>query len=75
MAQTQPGPGGLVLVDKAPGMSSHDVVGRVRKLANTRKVGHAGTLDPMATGVLVVGIERTTRLPESIWYHHRLTAA
>jgi tRNA pseudouridine55 synthase len=51
-----------VLVDKAPGMSSHDVVARVRKLANTRKVGHAGTLDPMATGVLVVGIERTTRL-------------
>jgi tRNA pseudouridine55 synthase len=51
-----------VLVDKAAGMSSHDVVGRVRKLADTRKVGHAGTLDPMATGVLVVGIERTTRL-------------
>ncbi|HVE28025.1 MAG TPA: tRNA pseudouridine(55) synthase TruB [Sporichthya sp.] len=57
-----PGPGGLVLVDKAAGMSSHDVVARIRRLANTRKVGHAGTLDPMATGVLVVGIERTTRL-------------
>lgn len=61
-AQPQPGPGGLVLVDKPAGMSSHDVVGRIRKLANTRKVGHAGTLDPMATGLLLVGIERTTRL-------------
>jgi tRNA pseudouridine55 synthase len=52
----------LVLVDKAAGMTSHDVVARVRRLAGTRKVGHAGTLDPMATGVLVVGVERTTRL-------------
>ncbi len=58
----EPGPGGLVVVDKPAGMTSHDVVARVRKLAGTRKVGHAGTLDPMATGVLVVGIERTTRL-------------
>ena len=58
----KPGPGGLVIVDKSPGMTSHDVVGRIRKLANTRKVGHAGTLDPMATGVLVVGTERATRL-------------
>jgi tRNA pseudouridine55 synthase len=53
---------GLVVVDKAGGMTSHDVVGRVRRLAGTRKVGHAGTLDPMATGVLVVGVERATRL-------------
>ena len=53
---------GLVIVDKDPGMTSHDVVARVRRLAGTRKVGHAGTLDPMATGVLVVGIERATRL-------------
>ena len=53
---------GLVVVDKAGGMTSHDVVSRVRRLAGTRKVGHAGTLDPMATGVLVVGIERATRL-------------
>jgi tRNA pseudouridine55 synthase len=58
----QPGPGGLLLVDKPAGMSSHDVVGRVRRLANTRKVGHAGTLDPMATGLLLVGIERATRM-------------
>src|SRR5690349_7046988 len=43
-------------------MTSHDVVARVRRLAGTRKVGHAGTLDPMATGVLVVGVERATRL-------------
>jgi tRNA pseudouridine55 synthase len=53
---------GLVVVDKAPGMTSHDVVARVRRLAGTRKVGHAGTLDPMATGVLVLGVERATRL-------------
>ena len=43
-------------------MTSHDVVARVRRLAGTRKVGHAGTLDPMATGVLVVGVEKATRL-------------
>jgi tRNA pseudouridine55 synthase len=54
--------GGLVVVDKAGGMTSHDVVARVRRLAGTRKVGHAGTLDPMATGVLVLGLERATRL-------------
>lgn len=53
---------GLVVVDKAGGMTSHDVVGRVRRLAGTRKVGHAGTLDPMATGVLVLGVDRATRL-------------
>jgi tRNA pseudouridine55 synthase len=58
----QPGQGGLVIVDKPAGMSSHDVVGRMRKIAGTRKVGHAGTLDPMATGVLVLGVERATRL-------------
>src|SRR6476469_3040972 len=43
-------------------MTSHDVVGRIRRLAHTRRVGHGGTLDPMATGVLVVGVERATRL-------------
>ncbi|MBZ5734363.1 tRNA pseudouridine(55) synthase TruB [Nocardioides sp. TRM66260-LWL] len=53
---------GLVIVDKDPGLTSHGVVARVRRLAGTRKVGHAGTLDPMATGVLVVGVERATRL-------------
>jgi tRNA pseudouridine55 synthase len=51
-----------VIVDKPGGMTSHDVVARVRRLAGTRKVGHAGTLDPMATGVLVVGVEKATRL-------------
>jgi tRNA pseudouridine55 synthase len=56
------GPDGIVVVDKPAGMTSHDVVSRVRRLAGTRKVGHAGTLDPMATGVLVVGVERATRL-------------
>jgi tRNA pseudouridine55 synthase len=53
---------GLVVVDKPAGITSHDVVARVRRMAGTRKVGHAGTLDPMATGVLVVGVERATRL-------------
>ncbi len=52
----------LVVVDKPAGMTSHDVVGRVRRTLGTRKVGHAGTLDPMATGVLVLGVERATRL-------------
>ncbi len=52
---------GLVVVDKPAGMTSHDVVSRLRKYFSTRKIGHAGTLDPMATGVLVAGIERGTR--------------
>lgn len=51
-----------MVVDKAAGLTSHGVVARVRRLLGTRKVGHAGTLDPMATGVLVVGVERATRL-------------
>jgi tRNA pseudouridine55 synthase len=53
---------GLVVVDKPAGWTSHDVVARVRRLADTRKVGHAGTLDPMATGVLVLGVNRATRM-------------
>jgi len=56
------GKDGLVIVDKPGGMTSHDVVARIRRLAGTRRVGHAGTLDPMATGVLVVGVEKATRL-------------
>lgn len=55
-------PPGLVIVDKPSGMTSHDVVARARRFMGTRKVGHAGTLDPMATGVLVLGIERATKL-------------
>jgi tRNA pseudouridine55 synthase len=53
---------GIVVVDKPAGWTSHDVVARLRRLAGTRKVGHAGTLDPMATGVLVIGVGRATRL-------------
>ncbi len=53
---------GLLVIDKAPGMTSHDVVSACRKAFGTRRVGHAGTLDPMATGVLVIGIERATKL-------------
>ncbi|MGI9125134.1 MAG: tRNA pseudouridine(55) synthase TruB, partial [Mycobacterium sp.] len=55
-------PPGIVVVDKPAGMTSHDVVGRCRRIFGTRKVGHAGTLDPMATGVLVIGIERATKI-------------
>ncbi len=55
-------PSGLAVIDKPPGLTSHDVVARVRRILGTRKVGHAGTLDPMATGVLVVGVGRGTRL-------------
>jgi tRNA pseudouridine55 synthase len=53
---------GLVVVDKPGDWTSHDVVARVRRIAGTRRVGHAGTLDPMATGVLIVGVGRATRL-------------
>lgn len=55
-------PAGLVVVDKPAGMTSHDVVSRLRRLLGTRRIGHAGTLDPMATGVLVCGVQRATRL-------------
>jgi len=53
---------GIVVVDKPAAMTSHDVVGRCRRIFSTRRVGHAGTLDPMATGVLVIGVERATKI-------------
>ena len=53
---------GLLLVDKAPGLTSHDVVARARRVLSVRKVGHAGTLDPMATGLLILGVGSATRL-------------
>ncbi|MGH3959177.1 tRNA pseudouridine(55) synthase TruB [Mycobacterium sp.] len=53
---------GIVIVDKPAGLTSHDVVTRCRWIFATRRVGHAGTLDPMATGVLVIGIERATKI-------------
>ncbi|GAA0995983.1 tRNA pseudouridine(55) synthase TruB [Subtercola frigoramans] len=60
---TSSGPtSGIVLIDKPQGLTSHDVVARTRKLAGTRKVGHAGTLDPLATGLLVLGLNSSTRL-------------
>ncbi|OBC02814.1 tRNA pseudouridine(55) synthase TruB [Mycobacterium sp. 852002-40037_SCH5390672] len=61
MTESPTGPG-IVVVDKPPGMTSHDVVGRCRRIFSTRRVGHAGTLDPMATGVLVIGVERATKI-------------
>lgn len=57
-----PTSGGILLIDKGGGMTSHDVVARVRRLAGLRRVGHAGTLDPMATGLLVLGLGGATRL-------------
>src|SRR5947207_7996913 len=56
------GPNGLLLIDKPSGITSHDVVDRVRRALGIRKVGHAGTLDPMATGLLLIGVGRATRL-------------
>ncbi|GIF50064.1 tRNA pseudouridine synthase B [Asanoa ferruginea] len=52
----------MIVVDKPSGMTSHDVVSRLRRLARTRRVGHGGTLDPMATGVLIIGVNKATRL-------------
>ncbi len=64
-------PSGLLVVDKPAGWTSHDVVGKVRRLAGTKRVGHAGTLDPMATGVLVLGVERATRLLGHLTLHDK----
>ncbi|MGB8021266.1 MAG: tRNA pseudouridine(55) synthase TruB [Candidatus Nanopelagicales bacterium] len=66
---------GIVVVDKPSGWTSHDVVARIRRLAGTRRVGHAGTLDPMATGVLVVGVGRATRLLGYLSGHDKSYAA
>lgn len=62
MTQQHTTPDGLVIVDKPSGFTSHDVVAKMRGIAKTRRVGHAGTLDPMATGVLVLGLEKATKL-------------
>ncbi|PAT09377.1 tRNA pseudouridine(55) synthase TruB [Corynebacterium hadale] len=62
---------GIVVVDKPAGMTSHDVVAKLRRAFSTRKVGHAGTLDPMATGVLVAGIERGTKLLAHLVAHDK----
>ena len=62
---------GLLIIDKPSGLTSHQVVGRVRRVFGTRKVGHAGTLDPMATGVLIVGLNRATRLLGHLALHDK----
>ncbi|WP_336631699.1 MULTISPECIES: tRNA pseudouridine(55) synthase TruB [unclassified Microbacterium] len=62
MTAPPPAPNGILLVDKPGGITSHDVVARTRRALGTRKVGHAGTLDPMATGLLVLGVGPATRL-------------
>src|ERR687893_68019 len=64
-------PPGLLLVDKAGGMTSHDVVARARRVPSVRKVGHAGTLDPMATGLLVLGVGAATRLLGHVGGHDK----
>ena len=62
---------GVVIVDKPSGITSHQVVGRLRRLLGTRKIGHAGTLDPMATGVLILGVNRATRLLGHLALHDK----
>lgn len=62
MAKKEPGPTGFAVVDKEPGWTSHDVVAKARGVFGTRKVGHSGTLDPDATGVLILGVGKATRL-------------
>jgi tRNA pseudouridine55 synthase len=64
-------PSGLIVIDKPAGITSHGVVGVVRRTLGTRKVGHAGTLDPMATGVLLVGVGRATRLLGHLALHDK----
>lgn len=64
-------PSGVVIVDKPSGVTSHQVVGRLRRLLGTRKIGHAGTLDPMATGVLILGVNRATRLLGHLALHDK----
>lgn len=66
---------GIVVVDKAAGLTSHQVVGRARRLFGTRKIGHAGTLDPMATGVLLLGVNRATRLLGHLALHDKSYSA
>jgi tRNA pseudouridine55 synthase len=68
-------PPALLLVDKAPGMTSHDVVARARRLLSVRRVGHAGTLDPMATGLLILGVGPATRLLGHVGGHDKTYAA
>jgi tRNA pseudouridine55 synthase len=62
MMPASPAPNGILLVDKPGGVTSHDIVARARRALGTRKIGHAGTLDPMATGLLVLGVGPSTRL-------------
>lgn len=64
-------PSGVVIVDKPSAVTSHQVVGRLRRLLGTRKIGHAGTLDPMATGVLILGVNRATRLLGHLALHDK----
>ncbi|MBW6512683.1 MAG: tRNA pseudouridine(55) synthase TruB [Desulfuromonadaceae bacterium] len=64
-------PEGLLIIDKPAGMTSHSVVSRLRRLLNTRRIGHAGTLDPLATGVLVVAVGKVTRLLEFMVSDHK----
>ena len=69
------GPSGLIVIDKPAGLTSHQVVGRCRRLYATRRVGHAGTLDPMATGVLIIGVNRATRLLGHLALHDKTYTA
>jgi tRNA pseudouridine55 synthase len=74
----QSGPSGVLLIDKAPDMTSHDVVAIARRALNTKKIGHCGTLDPMATGLLMLVIGRATKIQDLLMsedkeYHGTMT--
>ena len=64
MSENKFEPCGVLVVNKPEGITSHDVVGKIRKLYGTRKVGHTGTLDPLATGVLVILLGRAAKAAE-----------
>jgi len=68
------GPSGLLLIDKGQGWTSHDVVAKTRRLLGLRRIGHTGTLDPMATGLLVLAVGRATRLVEYLSAHDKVYA-
>jgi tRNA pseudouridine55 synthase len=68
-------PSGILIINKPPHITSHDVVNRVRRAINIRQVGHAGTLDPMATGVLVVCVGQATRVSEYLMGHAKIYRA
>ncbi len=75
MTETVAAPSGILIIDKPQDWTSHDVVAKVRRILKTKKVGHAGTLDPMATGVLIVLVGKATKLSDKLLNQHKTYAA